>query len=457
MGGLLIRGGRVIDPSSGVDENMNILIRDGKIMEMRPVRGFYSNSNMIRDQGYANRIKGEPDTNNPDTNNIEEIDASGKVITPGLIDMHVHLREPGFEYKEDIKTGSEAAGSGGFTSIACMPNTLPVNDNRSVTDFILSRGKERGIVNIYPIAAITKGLKGEELSEIGELSEAGVIAISNDGGVMVKGGVMRRALEYARMFNLLVISHCEDTNLSAGGVMNEGFVSTELGLRGIPNVSEEIIVARDIALAELTGERLHIAHVSTAGSVRMIREAKGRGLNISCEVAPHHFTLSDEAVRGFDTNTKVNPPLRSEEDLDAIKEGLKDGIIEVIATDHAPHNIYEKEVEYNYAPFGIVGLETGLSLTLRLVHNGILSLMEAISKLTINPAKIMRLDTKGVLKIGGDADITIIDINREIIVDVSRFKSKSRNSPFNGWRLKGCVEKTIVGGKVVFSDTTSQN
>jgi len=429
MGGLLIRGGRVIDPASGIDEDMDILIRDGKIIEMGG-------------QGYADRIKGESD--------IEEIDASGKVITPGLIDMHVHLREPGFEYKEDIKTGSEAAAAGGFTSIACMPNTLPVNDNRSVTDFIIKRGKERGIVNIYTIGAITKGLKGEELSEIGELSDAGVIAISNDGGAMVKSEVMRRALEYAGMFNMLVISHCEDTHLSAGGVMNEGFVSTELGLSGIPDAAEDIIVSRDILLAELTGERLHIAHVSTAGSVRMIREAKERGLNITCEAAPHHFILSDEAVRGFDTNTKVNPPLRSEDDLDAIKEGLSDGTIEVIATDHAPHNIAEKEVEYNYAPFGMIGLETGLSLTLKLVHDGTLSLMEAISKLTVNPAKIMGLDNKGVLKVGGDADITIIDTNREIEVDVSRFRSKSRNSPFNGWRLKGCVEKTIKGGKVVW-------
>ena len=429
MGGLLIRGGRVIDPASGIDEDMDILIRDGKIIEMRG-------------QGYANRIKGEPD--------IEEIDASGKVIIPGLIDMHVHLREPGFEYKEDIKTGSEAAVGGGFTSIACMPNTLPVNDNRSVSDFIVRRGKEEGIVNIYPIGAITKGLKGEELSDIGELSDAGVIAISNDGGAMVKSEVMRRALEYAGMFNMLVISHCEDTHLSAKGVMNEGFVSTELGLTGIPDAAEKIMVARDILLAELTGERLHIAHVSTAGSVRMIREAKERGLNITCEAAPHHFILSDEAVRGFDTNTKVNPPLRSEEDLDAIKEGLKNGTIEVIATDHAPHNIAEKEVEYNYAPFGMVGLETGLSLTLKLVHNGILSLREAISKLTINPAQIMGLYNKGVLKVGGDADITIIDTDREIEVDVARFRSKSRNSPFSGWRLKGCAEKTIVGGKVVW-------
>ncbi|OGW12615.1 MAG: dihydroorotase [Nitrospinae bacterium RIFCSPLOWO2_12_FULL_39_93] len=419
---ILIKNGRVIDPANKIDAILDILIENGRITEI------------------GKAISHQPSA-------ISLIDASGKIVVPGLIDMHVHLREPGYEYKETVKTGAESALAGGFTSIACMPNTKPVNDNQSVTDFILDKARKEGVVNVYPIGAITKGLKGEELAEIGELKSSGVVAITDDGKPVMNSELMRRGMEYASMFDLPVISHCEDLKLSEGGVMNEGFVSTELGLKGIPDTAEVVMVARDIALAELTGAKLHIAHVSTRGAVSLIKGAKLRGVNITCETAPHYFTITEKEVIGYDTNAKMNPPLRTEDDLKAIKEGLRDGTIDVIATDHAPHEVSEKEVEFDRALFGIVGLETALPLTLKLAHNGVISILEAISKLTINPARILGLN-KGTLSVGSDADITIIDLDKEWQVDVTKFKSKGKNSPFQGWHVKGVVEVVIVGGHI---------
>jgi len=363
-----------------------------------------------------------------------------------LIDMHVHLREPGFEYKETIATGTASAKAGGFTSVCCMPNTNPVNDNRSVTEFILSQAREASS-RVYPIGAITKGSKGEELAEMGELHAAGCVAVSDDGKPVMNAAIMRRALEYSRIFDMLVISHCEDAALAAKGVMNEGAVSAELGLRGIPRAAEDVMTGRDIFLAELTNGRLHIAHVSTAGSVRLVREAKARGVTVTAETCPHYFCLSEEEVRGYNTLAKMNPPLRTAEDVAAIKAGLKDGTIDVIATDHAPHAADEKSGEFDYAPFGIVGLETALGLTLMLVKEGVLSLSDAVRKLTSNPAGILKIN-KGSLAPGADADITIIDPELNWIVDPQVFRSKSKNTPFGGWKLRGKAVQTIVGGKL---------
>jgi len=424
---VLIKGGHIIDPSERINEVRNILIEDG-------------------------RIKSYP----KDTRKLEEdpkvqvIDAKGMIVSPGFIDLHVHLREPGFEHKETIRTGCEAAASGGFTSVVCMPNTNPVNDNASVTEYILLKARTEGIVNVFPIGAITKGESGETLAEIGEMCEAGCVGISDDGRPVMNSRIMRLAMEYARAFDIPVISHAEDLNLSANGVMNEGFTSTVLGLRGIPNASEEVMVARDITLAELTGAHLHIAHVSTSGSVRLIRDAKRRGVRVTVEATPHHFTLTDKAVLGYDTNAKVNPPIRSEEDVEAIKEGLKDGTIDVIATDHAPHTEDEKKVEFDLAPFGISGLETALPLSLQLVRDGVLTLPEMIKKLTIGPSKIIGID-RGTLKVGATADVVIFDLDKTVTVDKGKFRSKGKNTPFHGWQLSGCVLYTIVGGKVVFS------
>ncbi|MBW2651821.1 MAG: dihydroorotase, partial [Deltaproteobacteria bacterium] len=345
-------------------------------------------------------------------------------------------------------TGCQAAASGGFTSIACMPNTSPINDNQAVTEYILDKAKREGCVNVFPVGAITKGLEGEFLAEMGELRNAGVVAVSDDGKSVINGELMRRGMEYARNFNLLVICHCENPDLVAGGVMNEGFTSTRLGLKGIPNAAEETIVARDIILAEMTGCRVHIAHVSTEGAVRIIREAKSRGVNVTAETAPHYFSLSEEALESFDTNLKVNPPLRSAIDVEAVKEGLKDGTLDVIATDHAPHSSLEKDVEFDYASSGLVGLETALPLALQLVKEKVLSLSELIAKFTVNPAKILNI-SKGRLNPGNDADITIVDLSLKNRVDVNQFKSRSRNSPFHGWELEGGAVFTIVKGKVI--------
>ena len=423
---LLIKNGRVIDPSGDIDDHLDILVDQGKIVKLRR----------------------SGDKEEKESEVVQIIDARDKVVVPGLIDMHVHLREPGYEYKETIKTGCQAAASGGFTSIACMPNTSPINDNQSVTEYILDKAKREGCVNVFPVGAITKGLEGEFLAEMGELRNAGVVAVSDDGKSVINGELMRRGMEYARNFNLLVICHCENPDLVAGGVMNEGFTSTRLGLKGIPNAAEETIVARDIILAEMTGCRVHIAHVSTEGAVRIIREAKSRGVNVTAETAPHYFSLSEEALESFDTNFKVNPPLRSARDVEAVKEGLKDGTLDVIATDHAPHSSLEKDVEFDYASSGLVGLETALPLALQLVKEKVLSLSELIAKFTVNPAKILNI-SKGRLNPGNDADITIIDVSLKNRVDVNQFKSRSRNSPFHGWELEGGAVFTIVKGKVI--------
>jgi dihydroorotase len=424
---LLIKNGRVLDPANGIDDHLNVLVDKGTILEI-----FHSE---LRKEEGGNKAK--------------VIDAGGMLVVPGLIDMHVHLREPGHEYKETIRTGCQAAAAGGFTSIACMPNTYPVNDNKSVTEFIIDRAEREGCVNVFPVGAITKGLLGETLAEMGELGAAGAVAVSDDGKTVSNSELMRRAMEYAKTFNILIICHCEDSAVAAGGVMNEGFTSTRLGLKGIPHVAEEIVVARDILLAELTGCRIHIAHVSTEGSVRIIREAKSRGVKVTAETAPHYFSLTEELLTTFNTNLKVNPPLRSAMDVEAIKAGLKDGTIDVIATDHAPHSSLEKDIEFDYASPGMVGLETALALALKLVSDGIVSLPELIAKLTVQPAHILGIP-KGTLSPGSDADITIIDPSQQNTVDVSKFKSKSKNSPFDGWDVRGKVLSTLVKGKVIY-------
>ncbi|MBI4841991.1 MAG: dihydroorotase [candidate division NC10 bacterium] len=424
---ILIEGGRVIDPANKVDAVLDLWIEDGRIAALGPQ---------------------PPVRNAPPPDRV--LDARGKVVCPGFVDLHVHLREPGREDKETIATGTRAAARGGFTSVCCMPNTNPVNDNQSVTEFILDRARKEGAVNVFPVGAITKGQQGEELAEIGELVRAGCLAISDDGKPVMNAEIMRRALEYAGMFSIPVIQHAEDLHMTGKGVMHEGLVSTDLGLGGIPAASEAVIVARDILLAELTGSHLHVAHVSTAEAIRLIREAKAKGLHVTCEATPHHFAVTDEAVRSFSTNAKMSPPLRSSRHVEAIKAGLTDGTIDAIATDHAPHTVQEKEQEFDYAPNGIIGLETafGLAMTV-LVEGEVLTLNQAIARLTSEPARIFNLP-KGTLSVGADADVTILDPTREWVVDVRKFASKSRNSPFHGWKLRGEVLATIVGGKVVW-------
>jgi len=424
---ILIKGGRIIDPSQGIETKGNILIENGKI------------------KSYPKTTKKfEQDSR------VKVIDAKGKVVCPGLVDIHVHLREPGFEYKETISSGCKSAAAGGFTTIVCMPNTNPINDNASVTEYILLKARTEGVVNVFPIGAITKGEMGETLAQIGEMYEAGCVGVSDDGMPVMNSKVMRHAMEYVKAFDIPVISHAEDKNLSGNGVMNEGEVSTQLGLAGIPCASEDVMVSRDIQVAELTDSRLHICHVSTAGSVRLIRAAKKRGVKVTAEVTPHHFMLTDEAVSSYDTNAKMNPPLRSKKDRAAVIEGLKDGTLDAIATDHAPHSEDEKKVEFDLAPFGIVGLETALPLSLTLVENGVLSLNEMISKLTDAPSNVLNLG-KGTLKTGEAADVLIFDPDKEVTIDKENFHSKSKNSPFIGWKLKGKVNYTIVKGKIVYS------
>jgi dihydroorotase len=425
----LIRGGRVLDPASGLDGFRDVLIEGSRISSVRP----------------SDSLEVRPDSS------LEIIEAGGLWVVPGLIDLHTHLREPGEEYKETILTGSQAAAAGGFTAICCMPNTKPANDNSAVTDLILRRAAEADLARVFPVGAISRGQKGEMLAEYAELKEAGAVAVSDDGQAVVNSQLMRRALEYAQIFDLPVISHAEDRDLAGDGVMHEGLVSTRLGLREIPGVAEDIMVFRDCSLAALTGGRLHIAHISSAGAVELVRQFKARGVQVTAEATPHHFTLTDEALESFDTNLKVNPPIRSASDLAAIHQGLADGAIDAIATDHAPHSTIEKDVEFDYAAFGMIGLETALPLTLRLVEQGLLNPLEAVAKLTSNPARIIGVNL-GSLAPGLPADVTLIDPQREFTVDVNQFRSKSRNSPFHGWHLKGKAVMTLRDGKVIFSD-----
>lgn len=426
----LIRGGRVIDPQNQVDDLMDIYIHQGKILDLQPV---------------------PPKRNATTFSDFRVIPAEGLVITPGLIDMHTHLREPGYEYKETILTGTRAAVAGGFTAVACMANTLPVNDTQAVTEYILHKAREARLARVFPVGAISPGLKGEALAEYGELKNAGVVALSDDGNPVMNSQLMRRAMEYARAFELPIISHCEDLSLSRPGVMHEGPTSTWLGLHGIPSAAEEIMVYRDIQICQMTQNPLHIAHVSTAASVQLIRDAKKKGLPVSAETAPHYFSLTEEAVIGFDTQAKMNPPLRTKEDLWAVQKGLKDGTIDVIASDHAPHSPLEKEVEFDLAAMGIVGLETTLPLTLNLVHSGILTFPQAIAKLTQGPARILKLNGFGGLQRSGPAHLTIIDPELEFQVDIHSFRSKSKNSPFHGWKLKGQAVLTMVEGRIVYN------
>jgi dihydroorotase len=419
---ILIQGGHVIDPGR-FDGVADLLIQNGKISAVGPTLLAPAGAMVIR--------------------------AVGQLVLPGFVDLHVHFREPGFEYKETIQSGTAAAVAGGFTTVCAMPNTNPVNDNQSITEFMIDRAKAAGNAHLYPIGAITKGSEGKELAEIGDLRRAGCVAISDDGKPVMNSLVMRRAMEYALAFDVPVVDHCEDLHLSEGGCMNEGLVSTELGLPGIPSAAEDVMVARNVSLAELTGARLHLAHISTAGSVRMVREAKSRGLKVTAEACPHHFTLTEELTRGYNTHAKMNPPLRTWQDVQAIKEGLRDGTIDVIATDHAPHATQEKQQEFTEAPFGIVGLETALSLTLALVEEGVLTLESAVEKLATSPARAFSLDA-GTLAVGVPADVTIVDPQAQWEVDPSRFRSKSRNTPFAGWKVKGRVTTTIVSGRVVF-------
>lgn len=420
---LAITGGRLIDPESKTDRIADIFIQDGII------KGIEKPKSKLRAK--------------------DVINAKGMMVVPGLIDMHTHLREPGREDEETIYTGSCAAVAGGFTSICCMPNTQPPIDNQETVKFIYEKAKSAKC-KIYCIGCITKGQMGEEITEVNDLVQAGVVAISDDGKPVSNPQVMRNVLEYSRMFNLPVISHCEELNLSAGGVMHEGFISTSLGLSGIPSIAEEIMVARDLKLAEFTKARIHIAHVSTESSIDLIRQAKKKGIEVTCEVTPHHFTLTDQIIKTFDTNAKVNPPLRTKRDVEAIRRGLADGTIDCIATDHAPHSIEEKEVEFDFAPFGMVGLETALGLVFtELIDHKILSWTQALAKLTINPARILNI-TSGKIKINSPADIAIIDSKVSWIVNPAEFHSKSKNSPFRGKRLRGKVFCTIVDGRVMY-------
>jgi dihydroorotase len=422
---LLIANGYLIDPARGFNSGKNLLVEDGRVA------------------GLLDRGEGVPE-------GAEVLDATGLVVAPGFIDMHVHLREPGQEYKETIATGAAAAVAGGWTSVCAMPNTDPVNDSPAVTRFIIEQAERAAGANVFPIGSITKGSKGTELAEMGEMKEAGIVAVSDDGRPVPSAGMMRRAMEYARGFDLTVVDHCEDRTLAAGGSMHEGRWSLILGLRGIPAAAEEMDAVRDCALAELTGARVHLAHVSTRGAIEAVRRAKDAGLSVTCEVAPHHWALTDESVEGYDTNTKMNPPLRSREHVEAILEGLRDGTIDAIATDHAPHHADEKALEYDQAPFGIIGLETGVGLALdRLVHEGIIGLERLVELCSLNPARIFNLQERGTLRPGAWADVTILDPDLRWTFEAAKSKSKSRNTPFNGLTMRGAAVVSIVGGRII--------
>lgn len=421
---LLIQHGTVITRDR-TERNQDILIEDGKIARIG--------------EGLA-----EPAD--------QVIDAGGLAVLPGLVDAHCHLRDPGYEYKEDIRSGSMSAAKGGFTSIACMPNTNPVIDNESMVRSVIEKARREGVVNIYPIGAITKGQQGSELSEMGSMKEAGIVAVSDDGKPVMQASVMKKALIYAGGFGLPVISHCEDINLAEGGSMNEGETCTRLGLHGIPSAAEDVMVSREIILSEYTGMPVHIAHVSTRGAVEMIRQAKKRGVRVTAETCPHYFTLTEKACVGYDTNAKMNPPLRTQKDVDAVIEGLKDGTIDIIATDHAPHHFDEKNVEFEMAANGIVGFETALPLALTyLVRTGILTLNQLVDKMSARPAEILKIN-KGQIRPGADADLTLVNLDEEYVINPDEFLSKSKNSPFGGFKVTGRVKYTLVGGRVVYQD-----
>ena len=429
MSNIFICNGTLIDPSQQLEAPRDLLIRDGKVAAI--------GENLPADNA----------------ENAETFDATGLIVAPGFIDLHVHLREPGFEYKETIESGARAAVAGGFTSVCCMPNTKPVNDNSSVTNFILAQARNAGLANVFPIGAITQGSKGEALAEIGEMKAAGIVAISDDGKPVLDSGIMRRAMEYATDFNLPVVDHCEDCCGVKNWAMHEGEYSALMGLRGLPGIAEDLHVARDLMLAEITGARIHIAHISTARSVELVRQAKARGLRVTCEVTPHHFVLSDKAVyeSSYNTNFKMAPPLRAQADVDAMLEALRDGTIDAIATDHAPHHANEKMLEFDQSPNGITGLETAVALTLdRLVHRGVISLNQMVDLLSCRPARIFNLAERGTLTIGAMGDVTIFDPNKTIKVDAAKAQSKSRNTPFDGWELKGAPVATVVAGRVVW-------
>ena len=440
---ILIKNGRVIDPSQGVDRTADVAIRDGVILGV--------------DSGIE--LEG-----------AQVIDAAGMVVCPGFIDLHTHLREPGFEYKETIATGTAAAARGGFTTVCAMPNTSPVTDSRSIVDFVLAKAAEEGVVRVLPIGAVTKGSKGKELAEMGELAEAGVIGFSDDGHPVSDDNVMRQALGYASSLGLPIINHAEVKSLSSGGAMNEGWIATRLGLKGIPTSAEEIMVARDIELARLTGGRAHIAHASTTGTIELVRRAKEDGLDVTCEVTPHHLTLPDETVMGhlsvngpfdllteaaYDSNAKVAPPLRAREDVGAMAEALREGVIDFIATDHAPHGTVDKQTTFEDADNGISNLETALGSVMGLVHAGAVPLPVLIEKLTTSPAGFLRRSDLGTLRSGAAADVAIIDLNAEWVVDPSQFASKGKNTPLAGGTLKGRVVATVFGGKVVYRDESN--
>jgi dihydroorotase len=423
---LLIRGGRVVDPANGLDATGDVLILDGRVSGVGP--GLTAPA-------------GTP-----------AVDAGGRVVAPGFIDVHVHLREPGQEYKETIASGTRAAAAGGFTAVASMANTSPVNDTRAVTDYVLAQARAVGVVRVYPIGAVTRGLEGKELAELGELAEAGCVAYSDDGRPVMNSALLRRALEYAQAFGKPIVSHAEDAHLAAGGVMHEGFVATDLGLRGIPAAAEEIMVARDVALAELTGHRLHIAHVSTAAAVRLLRDAKARGVPVTGEVTPHHLLLTDEALRSYDPHAKMAPPLRGKRDVEACREALADGTLDAVATDHAPHAVTDKEVELDQAANGIVGLETAVALCLtHLVRARVLDLATLIARLTVGPARALELPG-GTLSPGAPGDVTILDLEREHRIAPARFQSRGRNTPFGGWPCVGAPWMTVVAGRIVMRE-----
>ena len=422
---LVIANGYVIDPAQRMNAGRNVLLENGRIV------------------GVLERSEPLPE-------DAKILDATGLIVAPGFIDLHTHLREPGQEYKETIATGASAAVAGGWTSVCAMPNTDPINDNPALTRFMIEQGQAAQMANVFPIGAVTKGSGGKELAEMGEMKNAGIVAVSDDGRPVPSASMMRRAMEYARGFDLTVVDHCQDSSLSAGGVMHEGRWSLILGLRGMPAAAEDVDAVRDCVLAKLTGAKVHLAHVSTKGALEAVRAAKREGLNVTCEVTPHHWTLTDEAVADYDTNTKMSPPLRSQEHLEAILEGMKDGTIDAIATDHAPHHFDEKSLEFDQAPFGITGLETAVGLTFDLVNRGLIDLERMVEMCSTNPARIFGLTDRGSLQANAHADLTVLDPQFSWVFDVNRTRSKSKNTPFHGRSMQGAAVATIVGGRLVY-------